>query len=540
VGFSTAVAAWGDSWFEGNVGAILRKDAGDKAGGTIRYVHPLGRSLALTLEAGMNETMITNDNSGRFVVGLQFGGWMNPKDYGADTERPVPVEIPRIRYEVAKRTVRTGNDAPVADAGSDLIGVESGTITLDGSRSYDPDGDPITFEWEQVGGPAVSLSGAETAQASFTAEEGQTYHFRLTVEDDRNGIGTDRVTVSTLDQRIRISRFTAEPTQVDRGGTVTLVWEIANATEAQISGGVGNVDAQAGSTTVTVNDTTTFTLTARNARREVSQSVTVTVTPTPAPRILAFVASPNRINEGETARLSWDVRDASQVMISSIGAVSLGGSADVAPTETTTYTLTATGEGGEATATATVTVIPGPASGGTVKIAEFAASPPIAKFPGDPVTLRWTTENATSVVINGVGDVDPSGSIEVTPLHTTTYTLIATGNGGEVTAVVIVRIENENRAPTAVALGGPLRFGSGNISSVTLDGRASSDPDGDPITYMWRNVGQLTAEIDRPTSSRPTVRLTGGEGTYLFELEVTDDKGLRDFDRVQVIVADLP
>ena len=37
-------------------------------------------------------------------------------------ETPVPMDIPRIRYELLTRRVRTGNSAPIADAGGDQIG----------------------------------------------------------------------------------------------------------------------------------------------------------------------------------------------------------------------------------------------------------------------------------------------------------------------------------------------------------------------------------------------------------------------------------
>ena len=42
-------------------------------------------------------------------------------------------------------------------------------VTLDGSGSYDPDHDGLTFEWIQTGGPAVSLSSTTAESPTFTA-----------------------------------------------------------------------------------------------------------------------------------------------------------------------------------------------------------------------------------------------------------------------------------------------------------------------------------------------------------------------------------
>ena len=125
------------------VGAQFRKFDATKGGGRIRYIHPITDHIAFTVAGGLNETLISSPNAGSFTLGLEFGKWLSPKDYGA-AAGPVPVDVPRIRYETRTRTVRTGNDSPIADAGPDQIGVEGGTIVLDGSRSSDPDGDPIS------------------------------------------------------------------------------------------------------------------------------------------------------------------------------------------------------------------------------------------------------------------------------------------------------------------------------------------------------------------------------------------------------------
>jgi len=59
---------------------------------------------------------------------------------------------------------------------------------------------------------------------------------------------------------------------------------------------------------------------------------------------------------------------------------------------------------------------------------------------------------------------------------------------------------------------------------LTLDGSKSYDPDGDPITFSWRSIGQPVT-ILAPTSPTPQVQFPG-RAYYTFELTVTDDKGL--------------
>ena len=89
-----------------------------------------------------------------------------------------------------------------------------------------------------------------------------------------------------------------------------------------------------------------------------------------------------------------------------------------------------------------------------------------------------------------------------------------------------------NLAPTADA--GPdatyKRSKRTNLATFTLDGSASSDPEGGVLTYAWRNAsGGLVG-----TTARVTV--TRAAGTYAFTLTVTDPGGLSASDSVTVKV----
>jgi len=79
--------------------------------------------------------------------------------------------------------------------------------------------------------------------------------------------------------------------------------------------------------------------------------------PAPARPTVTLQASPTSINKGESANLSWNSTDATQLTIApDVGDVTAQGSTKVSPSDSTTYTITATGPGGSASATATVTV----------------------------------------------------------------------------------------------------------------------------------------------------------------------------------------
>src|SRR5262249_2952326 len=84
---------------------------------------------------------------------------------------------------------------------------EGDTVHLDGSNSSDPDGNDLTFSWQQVGGAiVVNLTGADTATPTFTAPRvtcaGDVVVMRLTVDDGYGGVTTDDVNINVANTNL--------------------------------------------------------------------------------------------------------------------------------------------------------------------------------------------------------------------------------------------------------------------------------------------------------------------------------------------------
>jgi hypothetical protein len=102
------------------------------------------------------------------------------------------------------------NTAPTANAGPDRIGYAGQIVSLDGTGSSDPEGDPLTYRWAFVSVPQDSartnadLNGAHTATPSFTPDLNGSYMLSLVVND------------GTLDSQIDlVAVYVSPPIQID-------------------------------------------------------------------------------------------------------------------------------------------------------------------------------------------------------------------------------------------------------------------------------------------------------------------------------------
>ena len=167
------------------------------------------------------------------------------------------------------------NTPPEAYAGEDqIVSVASSqtrTVTLSGTAT-DSDGTIATQQWSQTAGTFVTLSGADSATATFTVGATEaTYTFSYTVTDDDGAEGIDEVTITVIvnnpptadagnDQTVSVASsqtrtVTLSGTASDGDGTIVAhQWSQTAGTDVTLSG------ADSATATFTVNATeTTYT-----------------------------------------------------------------------------------------------------------------------------------------------------------------------------------------------------------------------------------------------------------------------------------------
>ena len=106
-------------------------------------------------------------------------------------------------------TFSTTHLAPTANAGPDQDVFAGSTVTLDGTGSFDPEGQPLTYEWTQVRGQDVT-GGSDVLTGptpSFTAPGSpDRVEFQLRVSDGDFTSGPDRVRIDVFSLPLTGSR----------------------------------------------------------------------------------------------------------------------------------------------------------------------------------------------------------------------------------------------------------------------------------------------------------------------------------------------
>ena len=222
-------------------------------------------------------------------------------------------------------TVRQANQPPAVNAGADQTVTEGAIVVLSGTAS-DPDGTIVTYAWTQTGGTAVSLAGADSATAMFTAPDvsaDATLTFRLTVTDNDGAQATTEVTVSVVRHANRSpiamlaenqayqtvnagTVVTLSGNAIDLDGTiVSYAWTQTAGTTVTLSGDNSPI-ATFTAPQVTTTETLTFQFVVTDDDGATGHDeVFVIVTPPPSPGTIS-----GTLIIGEGAVLDGDTKDA--------------------------------------------------------------------------------------------------------------------------------------------------------------------------------------------------------------------------------------
>lgn len=555
-----------------NKTTVLDGSASTKEGGTIA-------SYAWKKLSGPAATIATPNGATTQLTGLAIGSYV--------FELTVTDNAGLSAKDLVTVTVlAAANKAPVSDAGSNVtLVLPSNSTQLTGSFSLDPDGVIVSYEWKRVSGPAAGTIDDITASNAIVSglSEG-VYVYELTVTDNGGLTNSKQVTVTVqgvsankppvanagADVSITLPTTTAQldgSASADPDGTITTY------TWTKISGPAAGVITTSNANKTTITGLTiagdyVYELSVKdNGGTSATDQVKVTVLPSAnKPPVANAGTNVNITLPTNTAQLDGSASSDPDGTISTYawvkisgpaaGAISTANANKTAVTGLTiagdyVYELTVTDNSGStATAQVKVTVAEAPVN-----------KPPVANAGADVTVIL----PASTAQLDGSASADPDGTIttyawtkisgpagdaittanasktSITGLTVAgeyVYELSVKDNGGTTVTdqvKVVVITGGSNQPPVARA--GFNTTITLPVNNVLLDGSASSDPDGTIAAYSWKKLGgPASGTITTTNADKTTVTGYTLDGTYVYELTVTDNQGLSTSSNVTITV----
>lgn len=461
----------------------------------------------------------------------------------------------------------TSNTPPVANAGVTQNVSVGSLVTLDGSGSRDVNNQSLTYLWQMTATPAGSLaalSSSTNAKPTFTADIAGTYTITLVVND-----GKANSTLATVSVYASVSNSAPVANaglnqSISVGSVVTL-------------DGTGSTDAN--------RDPLTYKWSLSNV--PTGSGAALNATYSPNPRFTADMVGTYTailiVNDGKADSLS------SVVVITASAANSApvanaGLAQSVKLNDTVTLDGTGSSDANNDFLTYKWTLITKPTGSSAVLINPTSSKPTfradvagtfvaslivndgkvdsqaaattvsVATANADPIANAGPNQNVTVgsvVTLDGTNSSDanrdqltyrwvmmskPTNSTATLANPTSAKPTFTADLVGPYVVSLIVndgRVDSTTVATTviaSVANAAPVANAGSNqsvvLGTVTLDGSASSDANGDTLTYKWALISKptnSTAALSSATSAKPTFTADIA-GVYVFTLQVNDGK----------------
>ena len=476
------------------------------------------------------------------------------------------------------------DSVPVAEAGADVEAYRGTTVELNASNSSAAGGSIATYQWQQIHGREVTVSGASSALASFIAPDigkDSVLLFELTVTNTNGANDTDTIAITVLenalptaDAQAQAQAYKDQSVELDGSASSDVDGSIVAYLWTQTAGpAVSIVDPHATSTSFTtpivdVDTELIFQLTVTDDKgAQGSTEVAITVlgnTPPTAQASAAQSADEGAIvvldgsgsadSDGVIASYSW------QQVNSSHHPVTLVEPSSARPS----FTAPLIDADTELDFWLTVTDDKGAKDTATLSIAIINNIPPSAQ-----ASAAQSADEGTTVQLNGSASADSDGSItsyswrqidssgysvslvepeSAQPSFSApfvdadielSFELTVTDNDGD-TSSASVAITIVNNIPPIAQAGGDNRVYENN--SFELDASASADSDGSIASYWWQqiNISEHSIDLSDPASAQPsfTAPAVAADFELSFELTVTDNDGDASSDSIVITVLD--
>jgi len=261
--------------------------------------------------------------------------------------------------EVSVLITADASDQPVANAGTDQVVNEGATVQLSGSAVLAPSRVGMAM-WTQVGGPLVTLTGATSFNASFTAPvttTPTTFVFELYVQDDLGASDTDimlvTVTTSNLLPTALAAGSTTLPettpgtldgTATDTDGTIVRTTWTQLVGPSAVIANANAVDTTFAPPNVTTPQTLVFQLEVEDNEGATARStLTVTVLPVINGNVapLAYAGADLTVSGGSGAQLNATSSDMDGSVVSTVWSQVGGTAVTLTSANTATPTFTA-------------------------------------------------------------------------------------------------------------------------------------------------------------------------------------------------------